>query len=225
MTQEGHHARERTHSIQLNRIQELHVMKAKLLLILALLAAGSGVLLAQTSEREFPQLPPGMTGHRMPGEREYPMMGPGMTGHNMPGQGGMMGQGGMPGMMGSEMMGTGMMGASPGMLALDPRVPPEKRDQIRELHLSMIQTMTTKMAELQNQRLAMMKAIHAFPIDQAAAKNARESMQRTMGDMMSQRLETMAKVQQILGKELWEQVHPEWFGPRGTEKEGMMQSR
>ena len=146
----------------------------------------------------------------MPGEREFPMMGPGM-----------MGQGGM-----ADMMAPGMMGASPGMLALDARVPPEKRDQIRELHLSLMQSMTTKMAELQNQRLAMTKAVHAFPMDQAAAKNAREAMQRIMSDMMSARLDTIAKVQQILGKELWEQVHPEWFGPRmGMEMEGMRQSR
>jgi Spy/CpxP family protein refolding chaperone len=197
-------------------------MNAKFILILLLLLAGSGVVLAQTSEREFPQLPPGMTGHRMPGEREFPMMG-----QRSPGQGGMMGPGMMMGQGGmEEMMGSGMMGASPGMLALDERVPPEKRDQIRELHLSMTQTMTTKMAELLNQRVAMMKAIHAFPIDQAAAKSAREAMQRAMGDMMSQRLETMAKVQQILGKELWEQVHPEWFGPRmGMGQQGTMQSR
>jgi Spy/CpxP family protein refolding chaperone len=204
-------------------------MNGKLLLALALLVMSGGALFAQQSQ-EFPQLPPGMTGHRMPAPGESSMMGRGMMGGGMMGMmgGGMMGGGGMGwDMMGGGMMGGGMMGASPGELALDPQIPPEKRDQIRELHLSMMVGTTTKMAEMLNQRTAMMRAMHAFPIDTAAVKAAREGMQRAMNDMMNLRVETMAKVQQILGKELWEQVHPEWFGPRNGMGQGggMMQSR
>jgi hypothetical protein len=144
------------------------------------------------------------------------MMGGGMMGGGMMGHGGgmmgMMGRGG--GMMGEDMMGAGMMGASPEKLAMDPRIPQDKRSQLRDLTLAMAQGMVTKAAELQNHRLALMKAAHAFPIDQAAVKTAREGMQRAMGDMLALRMDTMAKIQQILGKDMWERLHPGWYGPR-----------
>jgi Spy/CpxP family protein refolding chaperone len=146
------------------------------------------------------------------------MQQPGMMGLGTMGQGSMMGGGIMaPGMMGQGgVMGGGMMGMDPGALAVDPRIPPEKREQIRNINIVLMQGMMVSMAEMQSQRLAVTKAIHTIPSDKAAAKAAWESMKSHMDKMMLNRLDTMAKIQKILGKKLWQEVHPTWFGPSGA---------
>jgi hypothetical protein len=158
----------------------------------------------ETSEQDLTGPSAAMPSSTMtrPGMRRQ---GGGMMGHGM----GMMGGGMMDGM---GMM-PGMMGMDPGHMAMDARIPQEKRDQIRELHLTSMQAMAVKMGELHGQHIAFMRAAHAVPLNREAATKAWQQMQKLMADMVTARLDTMAKVQEILGTEVWRQLHPEWYGP------------
>jgi Spy/CpxP family protein refolding chaperone len=110
--------------------------------------------------------------------------------------------GGGPEMMGG---GPGMMGG--GHMAVLAELPAEKREQVRKLHVATMQEMIAKRSFLPELELQLRNAMHAFPIDQAAAKKARADIARIREETFQLRLATMAQMQQIVGKETWEKMH------------------
>jgi hypothetical protein len=161
-------------------------------------------------------------------------MGPGRMGYGGGMGPGMMGGGyGMgPGMMGGGMMGGGMgMGMNP--FSMHPelaQLPPEKQEQLRKLHFSMMQTMILKRADLQVKSLALSEVMRSFPVDQKAARAQWAELNKARQEMFELRLSMMAQVQQIVGKELWERMHdgvpfrggPYGGGPGAGSGQGMM---
>jgi len=143
-------------------------------------------------------------------------MGPGTMGH-----GGHHGGGyGMGGGMG---MGPGMMGGGMGMgpLAMHPelaQLPPEKQEQLRKLHSSMMQAMILKRADLQVKSLVLAETMRSFPLDQNTAREQRAAVDKSRKEMFELRLSMMAQVQKIVGKELWEQMHS--GTPQGMRSQG-----
>lgn len=151
-------------------------------------------------------------------------MGPGMPGGAFcsgSGMGpGMMGGGyGMgPGMMGGGYgrygMGSGMMGGGFGMglgpLAMHPelaQLPADKQEQLQKLALSTMQAMITKRAELQVKRLALAETMQTYPLDQKAASEQWAAVDQARKDLFNLMTGSMAQAHQIIGKELWEQMH------------------
>jgi hypothetical protein len=137
-------------------------------------------------------------------------MGPGMMG-----QGGGYGMGpGMMGQGGGYGMGPGMMGHGGGFgmgpFQMHPelaQLPPEKQEQLRKLHLGMMQAMIPKRADLQVKSLLLAETMHTFPLDQKTARDQRAAIDQARKEMFELRLSMMAQVQQIVGQELWERMH------------------
>lgn len=164
----------------------------------------------------------------------YPM-GPGMMGYGGgygmgPGtMGGYGGHGMGPGMMGGGYgMGPGMMGGGYGMgmmgmnpLSMHPQLaqlPAEKQEQLQQLHVGMMKAMIQKRADLQVKALDLMQTMRAFPLDQKAARKQWAALDQARKEMFELRVSMMAQVQQIVGKELWQQMHsgaPYGMGPYG----------
>jgi len=141
-----------------------------------------------------------------------------------PGMMGSSGGGGMgPGMMGFDGMGMGMMGGGMGMgpLSMHPelaQLPAEKQEQLRKLHLSMVQAMIPKRAELQVKSIVLAETMRSYPLDQKAAREQSAAVDKARKEMFELRLSMMTQVQQIVGKALWEQMHsgtPTGMGPYG----------
>jgi len=133
--------------------------------------------------------------------------------------GGMMGSGGYGGMMGGGgyggMMGFGM---GPGFSNL----PAEKQDQLRKLQVSTGQAMVAMMADMQAKGETLREVMSKFPVDQAAAKKAHEAVSGVREQMFAQHLSALAQAQKIVGKEAWEQMQSEGYGPGAGRGPGMM---
>lgn len=128
-------------------------------------------------------------------------LGPGGMGYGMgPGQGG-----DEDGEAGYGAMGWRMRG-------LMAQLPAEKREQLRAMHFAMQRQMIAKRAEMAQARLALAEALDAFPLDQKAAQAAFGKLNQFRKEAFELRLAMMAQTQQIVGKELWEQMHS-GFGP------------
>jgi hypothetical protein len=127
-------------------------------------------------------------------ETEYRGGGPGMMG------GGMMG----PGMMSGGMMGPGMM--EPGMMgawALDSGLSREQVEQLEQLHFDAARAMRDSMYANRDRMIAMREAMRAFPVDEKAALDQWKAMQSLHEEMFKLHVATIAKAQQIVGKEKW----------------------
>ncbi|MCH8882675.1 MAG: hypothetical protein IIA41_04145 [SAR324 cluster bacterium] len=130
-------------------------------------------------------------------------MGPGMMGM---GYGpGMMGMGHGPGMMGMG-YGPGMMGMGYGRWMMPNlwRLPIEKREQLREFQIEMSRAMATIMAEMRSHSIALQETLRQFPLDREAARQQWQAANQTRLEMFNRQLEMMARMQNILGKELWD---------------------
>jgi len=134
---------------------------------------------------------------------------------------------GHEGWMGGEMdhdkmMGGGMMGAGPmDSHPVFARLPADKREQVRSLRVEAMQTMIAKRADMQSKSLSLGEVMRKFPLDQAAAKKLNDAIAQTRSEMFSLRINTMARVQQIVGKEAWEQLHQGMpHGPGMMPREG-----
>jgi len=123
--------------------------------------------------------------------------------HGGPGGGYGMGPGMMGGGMGPGMMGLGPLGMHPELTQL----PPEKQEQLRKLHLSLMEAMIPKRAELQVKRLALADTMRTFPLDQQAARAQRAAVEKARQELFDLRLNAMTQVQQIVGRELWDRMH------------------
>ena len=94
----------------------------------------------------------------------------------------------------------------------------------------MMQAMIPKRADLQVKALALAETMRAYPIDQKAARTQLAAMDKARSEMAEQHLSMMTQVQQIVGKELWEQMHsgvpygmrPSGGGPGAGLTPGMM---
>ena len=143
-------------------------------------------------------------------------MGPGMG----PGYGMGYGMGGGRGMDPDDMpMGGwgGGWGAGRGhMWGVLSQLPADKREQLRAFHFSMRRQMIAKRAEMQQARLDLAQALEKFPLDRQAAQQAFQKLGKVRGEIFELRLTAMQQMQQIVGKELWEQMHSgAGFGPGG----------
>jgi Spy/CpxP family protein refolding chaperone len=165
-----------------------------------LLALGTGVLLlGGLVFAEDDNYGPGW-GRRGPGMMWGGDAGPGMMGRGWGGGGygpGMMGGGGMMGMGG------------PGFSQL----PADKQEQLRKLYVSEGQSMVALMADMYAKGQALHDAMEKFPLDESAARKAHEAMDKLRGQMFSQQLSTLAQAQRIVGKEVWEKLQSDGYGP------------
>ncbi len=139
--------------------------------------------------------------------------GPGMMWGGGPGGPGG-GWGGGPGMM----WGGGPWGDGSDFGAYS-QVPQEKRAQLRDLAVDTQRKMVSQEAAMEELMLTYFQAVKKFPVDRDAATKAWQGMESIRKQMFELRLESMAKAQQILGKELWDKVQDGWGpvrgGPRG----------
>jgi Spy/CpxP family protein refolding chaperone len=160
---------------------------------------------------------PGLAMFALGEETEYRGGGPGMMGPGMMGPG-LMG----PGMMGGGMMGPGMMGA----WALDSGLSREQVEQLEQLHFDAARAMRDRMYANRDRMTAMHEAMHAFPVDEKAALDQWKAMQSLHEEMFKLHVATIAKAQQIVGKEKWRDMMEKGGGPGGSHGgPGMMRSR
>ncbi len=110
-----------------------------------------------------------------------------------------------PGMTGPGMgFGPGMGGPMAELLA---GLSPEKREQAQRLHLDLRRNMIDKRAELERLRVDMAEIMGAFPLDTEAAQAKFDRMAGVRREMFALRTAMMASMQQIVGKELWQEAH------------------
>lgn len=109
-----------------------------------------------------------------------------------------------PGMGGYGMMGSGMGGY--GMIGWIDDLPEAKQKQLDALHLSMMSAMRAKHRDMREAREAMHEAMHRYPVDQAAAQQALDRMTQIHKEMLAFRLGMMQQMQEIIGKEHWEDM-------------------
>jgi hypothetical protein len=108
-----------------------------------------------------------------------------------------------------------------GPLAMHPelaQLPPEKQEQLRKLHSGMVQASILKRADLQVKSLVLAETMRSFPLDQKGAREQWAAVEKARKELFDLRLSMMTQVQQIVGKELWEQMHsgaPYGMGPQG----------
>ncbi|HKI96938.1 MAG TPA: periplasmic heavy metal sensor [bacterium] len=155
--------------------------------------------------------------------RNYPPgpgygMGPGMGYGGGYGMGPGLGYGGGWGHMGSGMMGGGwgMMGGGMGYGRMGwvlSQLPADKREQLRSFHFSMRRQMIAKVAEMQQARLDLQQAMQSYPLDRSAVEKAFDKVTKARREMFELRLTAMIQMQQIIGKELWEEMRSGGYGP------------
>ncbi len=186
-------------------------MKRTIVLLLVL-SAGMGIFYLasadghRTYQWPYSRVDRGMMGF---GPEMGWTMGPGMMGM---GHGpGMMGMGYGPGMMGfgpemGSTMGPGMMGMGYGRWMMPNlwRLPIEKREQLREFQIEMSRVMATIMAEMRSHSIALQETLRQFPLDREAARQQWQAANQTRLEMFNRHLEMMARMQNILGKEMWD---------------------
>jgi Spy/CpxP family protein refolding chaperone len=138
-------------------------------------------------------------GRRGPGMMWGGGYGPGMMGRGW-------GEGGYgPGMMGGGMMGLGGAGFS--------QLPADKQEQLRKLYVTEGQSMVVLMADMQAKASALQEAMNKFPVDESAAKKAHEVTDKVRDQMFALHLSTLAQAQKVIGKEAWEKLQAEGYGP------------
>lgn len=103
-------------------------------------------------------------------------------------------------------MGPGMMGMGYGRWMMPNlwRLPIEKREQLREFQIEMSRAMATIMAEIRSHSIALQETLRQFPLDREAARQQWQAAHQTRLEMFNRQLEMMARMQNILGKELWD---------------------
>ena len=119
------------------------------------------------------------------------------------------GWGGSPGMMGG---GPGEWGPGVDFGAYS-QLPAEKRAQLRDVAVDTQRKMVSQQAAMQELTLTYYQAVNKFPVDRDAATKAWQGMDSIRKQMFELRLDSMAKAQQILGKELWDKVQDGGWGP------------
>ena len=87
------------------------------------------------------------------------------------------------------------------------RLPPEKREQVRSLFMDLRRQMIAKRAEVETLQLELADIMHRFPLNQRAALAKAEGVSKARGEMFAIHLATMARVQQIVGKDLWQRMN------------------
>lgn len=144
-----------------------------------------------------------------------PGHGPGMMwggGPGGPGWGG--GQGGWGGGPGMMWGGSGPWGDGDDFGTYS-QVPQDKRAQLRDVAVDTQRKMVSQQAAMQELMLTYFQAVNKFPVDRDAATKAWQGMDSIRKQMFELRLDSMAKAQQILGKELWEKGQEGWGPGRG----------
>jgi Spy/CpxP family protein refolding chaperone len=107
--------------------------------------------------------------------------------------------------MGGYGMGRGGWGGQMG--ALMAQLPADKREQLRSFHFATQRQMIAKRADLEQARLDLAQAMQAFPLDHKAALAAFAKLSQARQALFELRLTAMTQMQQIVGKELWEELH------------------
>lgn len=190
-------------------------MKAIWGLVLAV-AMVTGISMFALGDEEYERRGPG-------GRGSADWMGPGMMGGGMIG-GGMMGGAMMGGMMGPGMMGGGVMG--PGMMywGWENGLSKEQLDKLDQLHAEAARGMRDAMFANRDRMTGMRDAMHGFPVDEKAALDQWKAMNTARETMFKLHLTTIAKAQQIIGKEKWQEMVEDLDG-RGGRGPGMMRNR
>ena len=93
-----------------------------------------------------------------------------------------------------------------GMIGWIDDLPEAKQKQLDALHLSMMSAMRAKHRDMREAREAMHEAMHRYPVDQAAAQQALDRMTQIHKEMLAFRLGMMQQMQEIIGKEHWEDM-------------------
>jgi Spy/CpxP family protein refolding chaperone len=172
-------------------------MKRLALLAATLVLAAGLATLATAQDNSAGAGPPYGSGYGM-GYGMGPGMGYGMgygPGYGMgPGMGYGMGYG----------HGWGMGG--PHYMAILAQLPADKREQLRAFHFSMQRQMISKRAAMEQARLDLEQAMQKFPLDREAAQKAFQTLSKLRGETFELRLTAMQQMQQIVGKDLWEQM-------------------
>jgi len=143
---------------------------------------------------------------------------------------GMMGGGG-PGMMGGGgpgMMGGGMMG--PGMMywGLENGLSKEQIDKLDQLQSETARSMRDAMFANRDRMREMHDVMHKFPLDEKAAMEQWKAMNTVRESMFRLHVDSIAKAQQIMGGEKWEEMTEDlggWGGPGRGRGPGMMRNR
>ena len=86
------------------------------------------------------------------------------------------------------------------------QIPQDKQARLRELGVETQRKVIGLQADYEGQVAAYLRAVDTYPLDAAAATKAWDAMQGLSRQMFQLRLEAMAKAQQIMGKELWDQL-------------------
>lgn len=86
------------------------------------------------------------------------------------------------------------------------QLPADKQEQLRDFSFSMRRQLIAKRAELEEARLDLIQAMTKFPVDKQAAQSAYDHIAKARNEMFQLRLTALMQVQQIVGKELWEQM-------------------
>jgi hypothetical protein len=103
------------------------------------------------------------------------------------------------------------------------QLPAEKQELLRKVQVSTMQAMVALMSDMQAKSAALGETMGKFPLDQAAAKKQHDAVKQVQDQMFGLHLSSLAQAQQIIGKETWEQLHSDGFGPgHGPGGPGMM---
>ncbi|HEX9844111.1 MAG TPA: hypothetical protein VGC20_15235 [bacterium] len=86
------------------------------------------------------------------------------------------------------------------------QIPRDKQARLRELGVETQRKVIGLQADYEEQVAAYLHAVDTYPLDAAAATKAWDAMQGLSRQMFQLRLEAMTKAQQIMGKELWDQL-------------------
>ena len=79
-----------------------------------------------------------------------------------------------------------------------------QREQLKELMFETRRAMFDKMEAAFPAKQELRDSLKAFPVNQAAVRRNWEALNKTRQEMFELRLDAMQKVQEILGKKLWE---------------------
>lgn len=97
------------------------------------------------------------------------------------------------------------------------QLPEEKRAALRTLDFATRREMIAKAAAVAQARLDLAEIMQTYPLDRAAALDAMRKLSAAERAAFEVRLNALAQVQQLLGRELWERTR---FGPQHRPGDG-----
>ena len=93
-----------------------------------------------------------------------------------------------------------------------PRLSPGQREQVRKIRLDMRRQLNTNRALLKNLRLDMREFFRQFPVNPEAVKTIFDQMAKLRWKLLSFHLSTLAEIQKLAGKKLWDEARNQTRG-------------